>query len=462
MGGRPPPNDDGTPAEILSDQVVRVRQLLSVTETLAAGDVVVLVFPDGTGPALLSCLIGGIPLSRVHELDFAPGEVRLDVNYRTVREGMPEVPSEEYRDALEAGRGKLEELRRQEREGGGIRSVKEQSEEREVQEEKERVAVSALDRKRQEEEARLRREEMKRRVDEERKRRADTLAEEKGRAEAERERARKERDRARAEKERARVATIKQDRDERERNQVEASKAKQEKRGGVEAQGDASEKVSDLVMASLEAVGVLGVGALAYFASESEDNDSPAPPATVTVPIIVEKGVSFKEKEVRAMEERKAAKKGRAGEERLAEGKVRAEEERKAAEKALTRSEHLSEERWKREETKARLEEKEERTKMGNEGEEQAKRTVSEAPVVRSVNGKLILTDDPILVDPKGEHTVNKSMPTNMNQKLEIDKSDVRERASVNDGRDDGGVAWLTMLSEIITEEDSQPETDNQ
>ena len=303
---------------------------------------------------------------------------------------------------------------------------------------------------------------MKRRVDEERKRRADTLAEEKGRAEAERERARKERDRARAEKERARVATIKQDRDERERNQVEASKAKQEKRGGVEAQGDASEKVSDLVMASLEAVGVLGVGALAYFASESEDNDSPAPPATVTVPIIVEKGVSFKEKEVRAMEERKAAKKGRAGEERLAEGKVRAEEERKAAEKALTRSEHLSEERWKREETKARLEEKEERTKMGNEGEEQAKRTVSEAPVVRSVNGKLILTDDPILVDPKGEHTVNKSMPTNMNQKLEIDKSDVRERASVNDGRDDGGVAWLTMLSEIITEEDSQPETDNQ
>ena len=51
MGGRPPPNDDGTPAEILSDQVVRVRQLLSVTETLAAGDVVVLVFPDGTGPA---------------------------------------------------------------------------------------------------------------------------------------------------------------------------------------------------------------------------------------------------------------------------------------------------------------------------------------------------------------------------------------------------------------------------
>eukprot|EP00957_Ditylum_brightwellii_P094576 7203407-Ditylum_brightwellii.AAC.1 len=57
-GGRPPPKDDGTPHEVLADQVTRLRQLIS----------------HGTGPAVLSCLFAGIPLDRVHELNFAPGE----------------------------------------------------------------------------------------------------------------------------------------------------------------------------------------------------------------------------------------------------------------------------------------------------------------------------------------------------------------------------------------------------
>ena len=39
-GGRPPPNDDGTPAETLSDQVVRLTNLMSVLETLYSGDTV--------------------------------------------------------------------------------------------------------------------------------------------------------------------------------------------------------------------------------------------------------------------------------------------------------------------------------------------------------------------------------------------------------------------------------------
>jgi hypothetical protein len=38
-----------------------------------------MIFPDATGPALLSCMIAGIPYNRVHELDFGPGELRLDV-----------------------------------------------------------------------------------------------------------------------------------------------------------------------------------------------------------------------------------------------------------------------------------------------------------------------------------------------------------------------------------------------
>ena len=44
MGGRPPSNEDGTPHETLSDQVVRLQQMISVLETQYSGDTVVLVF----------------------------------------------------------------------------------------------------------------------------------------------------------------------------------------------------------------------------------------------------------------------------------------------------------------------------------------------------------------------------------------------------------------------------------
>lgn len=44
IGGRPPSNEDGTPNETLADQVVRLRQLLSVLETQYSGDTILLVF----------------------------------------------------------------------------------------------------------------------------------------------------------------------------------------------------------------------------------------------------------------------------------------------------------------------------------------------------------------------------------------------------------------------------------
>ena len=46
--GRPPSNEDGTPHETLQDQVVRLRQLLSVLETQYSGDTILLVFVSVT------------------------------------------------------------------------------------------------------------------------------------------------------------------------------------------------------------------------------------------------------------------------------------------------------------------------------------------------------------------------------------------------------------------------------
>lgn len=110
IGGRPPSNDDGTPHETLSDQVVRLQNLISVLETQYSGDTVLLVFPDGTGPALLTCLIGGIPLSRVHEFEYQNGEVRLNITYESAHSLLTSEPSNEYLGAISRGREKLKSL----------------------------------------------------------------------------------------------------------------------------------------------------------------------------------------------------------------------------------------------------------------------------------------------------------------------------------------------------------------
>lgn len=86
LGGRPPENEDGTPNETLADQATRLRQLLSVLESQYSGDTILLIFPDGTGPALLSAMIAGIPYNRAHQLEFAPGEIRFDVTYQSTLE----------------------------------------------------------------------------------------------------------------------------------------------------------------------------------------------------------------------------------------------------------------------------------------------------------------------------------------------------------------------------------------
>ena len=85
-GARPPPNDDGTPNETLADQMIRLRQLFSLLETQYSGDTILLIFPDGTGPAVLSAMIAGIPLNRVHELELEPGELRLNVTRNSIQE----------------------------------------------------------------------------------------------------------------------------------------------------------------------------------------------------------------------------------------------------------------------------------------------------------------------------------------------------------------------------------------
>ena len=113
-GGRPPANDDGTPNETLADQAVRLVQLLSVLETQYSGDTILLVFPDGTSPALLSCMMAGIPFNKVHELEFEPGEIRVDVTMTSVLElyQMKHSDSiEEYKKKIEKGKVELERLR---------------------------------------------------------------------------------------------------------------------------------------------------------------------------------------------------------------------------------------------------------------------------------------------------------------------------------------------------------------
>ncbi|KAL7581726.1 hypothetical protein ACA910_022265 [Epithemia clementina (nom. ined.)] len=113
-GARPPPNEDGTPHETLSDQTIRLRQLFSLLETQYSGDTILLIFPDGTGPAVLSAMIAGIPLNRVHELEFEPGELRLNVTIDSVQDlWQSKIVRNyaEYQRILKEGRDNLAKLR---------------------------------------------------------------------------------------------------------------------------------------------------------------------------------------------------------------------------------------------------------------------------------------------------------------------------------------------------------------
>ena len=119
LGARPPPNEDGTPHEVLADQTIRLRQLLSSLESQYSGDTILLVFPDGTGPAVLSCMIAGLPLNKAHILEFAEGELRTDVRIETVKALWDatladEAKMEAYKETIAKGRTTLKELRSKE------------------------------------------------------------------------------------------------------------------------------------------------------------------------------------------------------------------------------------------------------------------------------------------------------------------------------------------------------------
>nr|XP_011464008.1 PREDICTED: uncharacterized protein LOC101293792 [Fragaria vesca subsp. vesca] len=78
---KPPPIDDGTPNESVSDVFVRVTQLMSILETQYSADTVIIVSPDSDNLTILQAGIVGLDLRRHRELSFAPGEVRfVDTN----------------------------------------------------------------------------------------------------------------------------------------------------------------------------------------------------------------------------------------------------------------------------------------------------------------------------------------------------------------------------------------------
>lgn len=81
-------------------------------ETQYSGDTVLLVFPDGTGPALLSAMIAGIPYNRVHELNYSPGEIRLDITMESTKALLNSgIVADDYKAILEEGRKELKRLR---------------------------------------------------------------------------------------------------------------------------------------------------------------------------------------------------------------------------------------------------------------------------------------------------------------------------------------------------------------
>eukprot|EP00579_Thalassiosira_antarctica_P006221 CAMPEP_0201903700 /NCGR_PEP_ID=MMETSP0902-20130614/55613_1 /ASSEMBLY_ACC=CAM_ASM_000551 /TAXON_ID=420261 /ORGANISM="Thalassiosira antarctica, Strain CCMP982" /LENGTH=323 /DNA_ID=CAMNT_0048437757 /DNA_START=718 /DNA_END=1689 /DNA_ORIENTATION=- len=88
---------------------------MSVLETQYSGDCILLIFPDGTSPALLSCLIAGIPLKDVHALNFIPGELRLEVDMVNARQLLEErISSPFYTDAISMGQEELLKIHKEE------------------------------------------------------------------------------------------------------------------------------------------------------------------------------------------------------------------------------------------------------------------------------------------------------------------------------------------------------------
>lgn len=61
---KPPPIDDGTPNESVSDVFVRVTQLMSILETQYSEDTVIIVSPDSDNLTILQAGLLGLDLRR--------------------------------------------------------------------------------------------------------------------------------------------------------------------------------------------------------------------------------------------------------------------------------------------------------------------------------------------------------------------------------------------------------------
>ena len=123
-----------------------------VLETQYSGETILLVFPDGTGPALMTCLIGGVPLNRVHEFEYQNGEVRVNINYDNAHDYITREPSDEYLDIIKSGEKDLEKLRSNPNE---ILNVREEQFLRKQKEEEELKRKKEEELKRKKENARL-------------------------------------------------------------------------------------------------------------------------------------------------------------------------------------------------------------------------------------------------------------------------------------------------------------------
>ena len=102
---------------------LNIKHSSLVLETQYSGDTLLLIFPDGTGPALLQCCISGIPLNRVHEFEFNSGEARVNIDYVSARQFLSFEPSEDYLTIIKNGEEELKALREK---GDQILNVREQ------------------------------------------------------------------------------------------------------------------------------------------------------------------------------------------------------------------------------------------------------------------------------------------------------------------------------------------------
>ncbi|XP_009593478.1 uncharacterized protein LOC107803401 isoform X2 [Nicotiana tabacum] len=76
---KPPPTDDGTPNESVSDVFVRVTQVMSVLETQYSEDTVIIVSPDSDNLTILQAGLTGLDLRRHRDLSFGPGSFLIIV-----------------------------------------------------------------------------------------------------------------------------------------------------------------------------------------------------------------------------------------------------------------------------------------------------------------------------------------------------------------------------------------------